>query len=183
PATTDRLLADAWLGVCGFSLLETLASSEDVNSAESRLIQRTVATSAAHRRRGASTRIARLAGVDRQTLAQWLRFGPPSPNCHGHHISAPMCGALTGMTGRAWRALHAHGRIPDAQEQLSGTLNWDEGEVLRWMDDHSGEDCRRQCSDHRSRSLPIAIAATQTDRFDNTGIHAVDARIQLALVH
>ncbi len=182
PATTDRLLAEAWLAVCGLSLLETLTSSEDVNAAESRLIQRAVATAVAHGNLATSTRIARLAGVDRQTLAQWLRFGPPSSACHGHHISAPVCAALTGMTGHDWRTLHAHGAVPEARDQSGGTLNWDEGEVLRWMDDHSVEDCRSQCSDHQPVSIPVAMTASQIHRPDSMGTHTGEPRVGLALI-
>ncbi|GGL14783.1 hypothetical protein [Nocardia jinanensis] len=159
PDTTEGVLAEAWIAVCGLTLLEELAESSATPDAEARLIQRTVATTVVARRLAPEARIARLTGVDRQTLAQWRRFGPPSPDIRGHHISAPLCAALTGMTGPQWRALYASGRVPDAHDDTHGILSWDEGEVLRWATAHSGEDCRRRCCHHQPVAARVAVAA------------------------
>ncbi|WP_109526621.1 MULTISPECIES: hypothetical protein [Nocardia] len=178
PDTTEQVLAEAWIAACGLTLLEELAESSAAPDAETRLIQRTVATTVASRRLAPDARIARLTGVDRQTLALWRRFGPPSPDSRGHHISAPLCAALTGMTGPQWRALHAGGRVPEAHDDAHGILNWDEGEVLRWVGTHSGDDCRRRCCHHQPEPSRVAVAAGPAA----TAPSGADRRTRLTLV-
>lgn len=158
PAADERVLADAWMAVCGLALLEEISAGPDLPDAEVRLIQRTVATTLVSLRIAPEARIARVTGVDRQTLAQWLLFGPPSPACRGHHISAPLCAALTGMTGPQWRALHAIGNVPEAVDYPRGTLTWDEADVLGWAASHSAEDCRRRCHEHQLPIRTVAVA-------------------------
>lgn len=179
PATTDELLAEAWITVCGLALLEEIAAAPEAPDAEARLIQRAVATTLVSHRVAPEARIARLTGVDRQTLAQWLRFGPPSPECSGHHISAAFCGALTGMTGPQWRRLHSIGHVPEARDSR-GTLNWDESEVLRWAETHSGDDCGHRCYGHHRSVAKVAAAGGAGGPFAATG--RTGARPRLALV-
>lgn len=157
--TTRDLLADAWLTVCGFPLLEVATTEGSAptcgSDAEVRLIQRSVATTLIGRGVVRPSRIAMVTGVDRATLVDWLSYGPPSVECVGHRVTAPTCAALTGVTATRWRALNELGSVPAARA-IGGSLTWDEAHVVRWSREHGADDCQHQCPAHRHAAASIA---------------------------
>lgn len=46
-------------------------------------------------------------------------------------LSSDECGALYGVTGRAWRKWHAAGRVP-APYRLGRAVRWDPRELAEW---------------------------------------------------
>lgn len=162
PGTISDLLADAWLTVCGLALLEVASSAGSAQTcgsdAEVRLVQRAVATTLIRRDVVRASRIALFTGVDRVTLSDWLRFGPPSVDCIGHYVTSPTCAALTGVTAAQWRALNKRVNVPAART-VGSSLAWDEGQVLRWRREHGADDCRHQCPAHHHVVASIAAGA------------------------
>lgn len=173
PGLTTDVLADTWISVFGFALLEELAGNDATPDAEARLIQRTIVSTLSRLGLVAEPRIVRLTGVDRLTLAQWLRFGPPSASSSGHQVSAPVCAALVGMTSQEWRALDSCGRIPAAANDARGARRWDEGEVIRWAQSHPADQCHERCQRHQAVSLTIAAQVAGGQQVEaRTGIDA-----------
>jgi hypothetical protein len=163
PHTTSDVLADAWISICGIALLETLAEGRSAglctSDAEVRLIQRAVATTLIRRDTAREACVSRLTGVDRATMSNWLQYGPASVEVVGHRITAPTCAALTGLSTTQWRALGEPGRVPAASYDVRGTPTWDEGQVLRWSQEHAGEDCARQCPAHQDGTQALVAVA------------------------
>lgn len=141
----DDDLADAWTAVCGVELLRVLAKARvgaeglDGPVAAIRIAQRATIGRVTLSRSFSESSLARLACVDRRTVALWRQFRGPAVENTGFMVTAAECAEFAGTSTKTWRELSAGGHAPPFRARRRTTLVWDEAEVLRWIDGYVDE--------------------------------------------